>query len=525
LYDEKRSSVSGGGLIEKLLNLRLLSPSRLGWAFLLAWVFCMFYTGVITGCSGDVYALKFSGNPWVELYFTALPMTLSILMLICIVGVEKRAGAPVNHPAFFWIAPVATALSTPLFFCVCDDSVLTTIFFTVGAALTGFGSGLMWVMWGEFYARVKQDDVETLVPISVVIAALLVLLMSAVKGWVAVALATTFPLLSGLCLYLSWKGFENNPQRHSGQNEVLRNAFFEGPDQKSNNFRATLKAMGRVKAGLFFACLTTGIAGCFWWLSPAKNLPVTQIAIVASIIFLLGVSVYSVMGPRRITVSFLYRWMCPTLVIGFVAMMVMPQSTGVYCAYGLSLAVRFAFCLITQMFFASYAAAGKATPVQAFGFGWAFVHLGDLAAVLLLAFRGTDAAAIHFSNVELAGASIVLLVVVTMFVLNDETAFSIKMEKAGVEAEIQDGVAQNRIGTNFDVSGSDELNLRINQLAKAYGLTTRETEIFSLLARGRSIPYIRDALFISRETAATHAKRIYQKLGVHSRQELIDSVD
>ena len=48
--------------------------------------------------------------------------------------------------------------------------------------------------------------------------------------------------------------------------------------------------------------------------------------------------------------------------------------------------------------------------------------------------------------------------------------------------------------------------------------------MLALLAKGRSIPYIRDELIISRETAATHAKHIYAKLGVHSRQELIDLV-
>lgn len=58
----------------------------------------------------------------------------------------------------------------------------------------------------------------------------------------------------------------------------------------------------------------------------------------------------------------------------------------------------------------------------------------------------------------------------------------------------------------------------------AHALTPRETEVLGLLARGRSVPYIRDALCISRQTAATHAKRIYAKLGVHSKQELIDLV-
>ena len=49
--------------------------------------------------------------------------------------------------------------------------------------------------------------------------------------------------------------------------------------------------------------------------------------------------------------------------------------------------------------------------------------------------------------------------------------------------------------------------------------------MFDLLARGRSIPYVRDALFISKETAATHAKHVYAKLDIHTHQDLIDLVE
>ena len=44
----------------------------------------------------------------------------------------------------------------------------------------------------------------------------------------------------------------------------------------------------------------------------------------------------------------------------------------------------FAFCLITQMYFARYAVQGAATPVQSYGLGWIFVHLGDLLGVVTL---------------------------------------------------------------------------------------------------------------------------------------------
>lgn len=61
-------------------------------------------------------------------------------------------------------------------------------------------------------------------------------------------------------------------------------------------------------------------------------------------------------------------------------------------------------------------------------------------------------------------------------------------------------------------------------LASEAGLTPRETEIFALLAEGRSVPVICNRLVISEGTARTHVKHIYQKLGVHTRQELLDLI-
>ncbi len=60
------------------------------------------------------------------------------------------------------------------------------------------------------------------------------------------------------------------------------------------------------------------------------------------------------------------------------------------------------------------------------------------------------------------------------------------------------------------------------RLGDKFGLTEREREVFLLLAHGRNGRYIMDNLVISRNTAKTHIKHIYSKLGVHSHQELID---
>ena len=62
--------------------------------------------------------------------------------------------------------------------------------------------------------------------------------------------------------------------------------------------------------------------------------------------------------------------------------------------------------------------------------------------------------------------------------------------------------------------------------ARAVGLTARETEILSLLVRGRTLPYIANELFVTTGTVKTHVRHIYAKMNITGgRQELIDRIE
>ena len=52
-------------------------------------------------------------------------------------------------------------------------------------------------------------------------------------------------------------------------------------------------------------------------------------------------------------------------------------------------------------------------------------------------------------------------------------------------------------------------------------LTTRELQILQLMPSRKSLREIADELFVSRNTAKTHASRIYKKLGVSSREAAV----
>jgi DNA-binding CsgD family transcriptional regulator len=53
------------------------------------------------------------------------------------------------------------------------------------------------------------------------------------------------------------------------------------------------------------------------------------------------------------------------------------------------------------------------------------------------------------------------------------------------------------------------------------GLTDREKEVLSQVARGRSNAEIAEALHISPATAKTHLNRLFSKLGARDRAQLV----
>ena len=62
-------------------------------------------------------------------------------------------------------------------------------------------------------------------------------------------------------------------------------------------------------------------------------------------------------------------------------------------------------------------------------------------------------------------------------------------------------------------------------IAEEFGLSPRQTEVFLLLSKGRNAPYIEEELVVSYHTVKAHIYRIYQKLDVHTHQDLIDFVE
>jgi DNA-binding CsgD family transcriptional regulator len=63
------------------------------------------------------------------------------------------------------------------------------------------------------------------------------------------------------------------------------------------------------------------------------------------------------------------------------------------------------------------------------------------------------------------------------------------------------------------------------EICNEYDLTIRESEVFTLLCKGRTARSICEKLFISESTAKSHIYHIYRKTELHSQQQIIEMVD
>ena len=93
---------------------------------------------------------------------------------------------------------------------------------------------------------------------------------------------------------------------------------------------------------------------------------------------------------------------------------------------------------------------------------------------------------------------------------------------AMVLSEVVTGASRQRAQQQTE---REYLGTLCDSLSERYGLSARESEILPFLARGRGAKHIAEKLCISAETVRTHCKRIYEKMGVHTKEELLDIIE
>lgn len=88
------------------------------------------------------------------------------------------------------------------------------------------------------------------------------------------------------------------------------------------------------------------------------------------------------------------------------------------------------------------------------------------------------------------------------------------------QADASRGRGRRNFEGDFELT--DRLSKQAQVLREQYRLSARETEVMEYIARGYTVARTAEELIVSENTIRTHSKRIYAKLDVHKKQELID---
>lgn len=86
-------------------------------------------------------------------------------------------------------------------------------------------------------------------------------------------------------------------------------------------------------------------------------------------------------------------------------------------------------------------------------------------------------------------------------------------------------ISFNEYFSPAEKSTERRLDAALDALCEGRGITPREREVLAYTAQGYTMKATAEKLVISLDTVRTHSKSIFRKLGVHSKQEVIDFVN
>jgi DNA-binding CsgD family transcriptional regulator len=190
----------------------------------------------------------------------------------------------------------------------------------------------------------------------------------------------------------------------------------------------------------------------------------------------------------------------PVIVIGLLLLSYSPLLSGVFTIAGFQLADMTIWIVLVWI------AGHSGLPQRAFCIGKGCMYGGMLAGSLAVRFIEANSQYGSLANI-IATIVTYLLVIAIVFVFNN--------------SKVTQAIKMTSSDSDFgDMAKAREL--RCDALAAKYGLTKREREMLLWLIQGYSLPFIEEKMHISHSTANTHRDHIYSKLGIHSRQQLLD---
>lgn len=386
----------------------------------------------------------------------------------------------------------------------------------VSGALLAFASVVLAVAWGSFMAQFSLRWALLWVAVMVGVAALMELLLSAVTFAVgAIVFCLLLPLACALPCWMAWRGDGGGgptPEPSPGAADACERPG--GRKTAARPLRAKLGAMASVAAMPFAGLMV------FAFMMGARKFvlfDVVHMEVLGCALGAVAVVPLCLLGGKRPLMPLIYRLLLPLACLVLVVLNAFPPGTlPLWLAGWMTYPFYGAVAILALAGLCAVAHGGEFSPGLIYG-----LAMAGFAACSLL-----GVAASGWAPFQIEGGGPALLVVSTLYfaylLVSALVAPWRQRDAEGID--VGDGGDEGD-GARGTAARKPDVAARCEALADASGLTPREREIFGYLGRGHGIAFVAETLVISESTVRTHVKSIYKKLGVGSREELLEKVD
>uniref|UniRef100_A0A7C9JDR8 DNA-binding response regulator n=1 Tax=Muribaculaceae bacterium Z82 TaxID=2304548 RepID=A0A7C9JDR8_9BACT len=390
-----------------------------------------------------------------------------------------------NKPFLFAFGGLLLVTSTVLMFASCWVPDITSLAKVPAAVLGGVGIALVILVWSELYSCLNPLRVALYYSASIVVGALIIYVY---RGFYLPWLFALTALLPVISLIAAWRGFESLPAP-------------ELPSVTWMRFSVPWKAVLFMAAYAFGYGLMEG--GMYEGAFGPHSAPGT--VAVAALVFI-GVALRG----GRFDFSIIYRVALPLVVVAFTLVPLFGNVQGAAASFCMAGAYT-AQSIIIMLIMANICYRFGVSAIWLFG-----IERSVRQIAMWLGRTTADVAESANLLGDGGGAAVSLLAVLAVVV-----ATTILLSERDLSS---------RWGANFLSGGMDsaaairkqELADRCAEISRQYKLSAREEEVLLLLAQHKTVGIIERELLIANGTAKAHVRHIYQKLNIHTRNELFD---
>lgn len=441
-------------------------------------------------------------------------MALLIACILALMAFRRRLEPALRtHPIAASLLGAVGSLGYLLTFCSPALGLWGVAASWAGSVCTALGYAILTACWGLALSDASPKTAAGSVVLAFAMSSLLQL-TAFLPGTVTVAIAIAAPGISAAC----WALCPHNAQRDVDYGlQSLR--------------RLPLSVIGVLGAFLVAGRIAVGLLA---WSSDSIPSQERLLSIACSIA--LATALFAAArGTANWARTFQIAWSALAVVfMGGMFMLLIGNDAASHVATGLLQAVLGCFEMALFAILALAVRGARASGVLVFGLATVLFRIvpnfaGKNLTPMLL---GADSAWAQQVVGFVVPAMTFLLVVATIVFMNarimgkarwfgEEGEPSFGMASEGIREST--GTAGNRaVEPTGQVSDAITLECGCHALSEQAGLTPRETDVLMLVGEGRSYQKIADSLGISLGTVQGHVKSVYRKLGVHTRQEVID---